>query len=58
MSPWPAPTSSVSARGVVRRLVSALPRVELLEFDELGHMGPITRPDTVNEAIAKFLKRV
>lgn len=47
-----------SARGVARLLVGALPRVELLEFDKLGHMGPITHPDTVNEAIWHFLERV
>jgi pimeloyl-ACP methyl ester carboxylesterase len=50
--------TTASARGVARLLLSALPRVELLEFDELGHMGPITHPDTVNHAIAQFLERV
>lgn len=50
--------STPSARGVARLLVNALPRAELLEFDDLGHMGPITHPDTVNEAIARFLQRV
>lgn len=49
--------STPSARGVARLLVNALPRAELLEFDDLGHMGPITHPDTVNEAIARFLER-
>ena len=46
-----------SALGVARLLTAALPRVEVLEFDDLGHMGPITHPDTVNEAIARFLER-
>ena len=50
--------STPSAHGVTRLLVSALPRVELLEFDDLGHMGPMTHPDVVNEAIAQFLARV
>jgi pimeloyl-ACP methyl ester carboxylesterase len=50
--------TTASARGVARLLLSALPRVELLEFDGLGHMGPITHPDTVNHAIAQFLERV
>jgi pimeloyl-ACP methyl ester carboxylesterase len=50
--------STASARGVARRLASALPRVELLEFDGLGHMGPITHPEPVNEAIARFVARV
>jgi len=49
--------STASARGVARLLTKALPRVELLEFDELGHMGPITHPDPVNEAIAQFFER-
>ena len=49
--------STPSAHGVARLLASALPRVEVLEFDELGHMGPITHPEPVNEAIAQFLGR-
>ena len=49
--------STVSAHGVARLLLSALPRVELLEFDDLGHMGPMTHPEPVNEAIARFLER-
>lgn len=47
--------STASAHGVARLLASALPRVELLEFDKLGHMGPMTHPEPVNEAIARFL---
>lgn len=49
--------STASARGVARLLTSALPRVEVVEFDELGHMGPVTHPERVNEAIARFLER-
>jgi pimeloyl-ACP methyl ester carboxylesterase len=49
--------STPSARGVARLLVSALPRVELVEFEDLGHMGPMTHPDRVNEVIARFLER-
>lgn len=49
--------STASARGVARLLTRALPQVEVLEFEELGHMGPITHPDAVNEAIARFLER-
>jgi pimeloyl-ACP methyl ester carboxylesterase len=45
-----------SARGVARLLVAALPRVEVLEFPELGHMGPVTHPERVNAAIARFLE--
>ncbi len=50
--------STVSAHGVARLLLGALPRVEQLEFDELGHMGPVTHPDQVNPAIAHFLQRL
>lgn len=49
--------STPAARGVARLLTNALPRVEVVEFDELGHMGPITHPDTVNDVIARFLER-
>ena len=47
--------STASAHGVAKRLAKALPRVEVLELEKLGHMGPITHPDVVNEAIARFL---
>jgi pimeloyl-ACP methyl ester carboxylesterase len=49
--------STPSARGVARLLVSALPQVEVVEFENLGHMGPLTHPDVVNEVIAQFLER-
>jgi len=49
--------STASARGVARILTKALPRVELVEFGELGHMGPVTHPEGVNVAIAGFLER-
>jgi pimeloyl-ACP methyl ester carboxylesterase len=49
--------STASAHGVARLLTAALPRVEVVEFAELGHMGPVTHPGRVNEAIAKFLER-
>ena len=49
--------STASARGVARLLVPALPRVELVEFDALGHMGPVTHPDIVNARIEAFLAR-
>ena len=50
--------STPSARGVARLLVPGLPRVEVLEFEQLGHMGPITHPGPVNEAIAHFVQRI
>lgn len=48
--------STASAHGVARLLTGALPSVELRTFDDLGHMGPVTHPDVVNEAIAQFLE--
>lgn len=44
-----------SARGVAKLLTPVLPNVEVIEFEELGHMGPVTHPDIVNEAIISFL---
>lgn len=49
--------STPSAHGVARLLVNALPRVEVMEFETVGHMGPVTHPDLVNDAIAQFLER-
>jgi pimeloyl-ACP methyl ester carboxylesterase len=49
--------SRPSAHGVARLLMTALPRVELVEFENLGHMGPVTHPDPVNEVIKDFLGR-
>jgi pimeloyl-ACP methyl ester carboxylesterase len=31
--------------------------VEVVEFEGLGHMGPVTHPEVVNEAISEFLER-
>jgi len=49
--------STPSAHGVARLLVNALPQVQFVELENLGHMGPITNPDLVNEAIGQFLER-
>ena len=49
--------STVSARGVARLLTAVLPNVQVLEFADLGHMGPITHPELVNAAVADFLSR-
>ena len=50
--------SPVSSLGVARLLTQALPRVEVVEFAGVGHMGPITHPQRVNETILRFLERV
>lgn len=49
--------SPASALGVARRLLSVLPQVEHRVFEPLGHMGPITHPEAVNDAIEAFLQR-
>jgi pimeloyl-ACP methyl ester carboxylesterase len=49
--------STASAHGVARRLLGVLPRAEHVVFEQLGHMGPITHPEPVNEAIDVFLQR-
>jgi pimeloyl-ACP methyl ester carboxylesterase len=49
--------STPSAHGVARLLTGTLPLVEVVEFEELGHMGPITHPDAVNDVIERFLER-
>ena len=48
--------SPASARGVARILTRVLPRVEVIEFDGLGHMAPVTHPDAVNAAVSRFLQ--
>jgi len=49
--------SPASSRAVARVLARTLPRVEVVEFDGLGHMAPVTHADVVNDAIAAFLER-
>jgi pimeloyl-ACP methyl ester carboxylesterase len=49
--------SPMSSRGVARLLAQSLPNVQVIEFDGLGHMGPITHPEIVNAAIETFLNR-
>ena len=48
--------SPASSRGVGRLLVRALPQVQVVEFEGLGHMGPVTHSKVVNEAISRFLE--
>lgn len=49
--------SPASSLGVARLLTAVLPRIEVIEFEGLGHMGPLTHPQTVNPAISRFLER-
>jgi pimeloyl-ACP methyl ester carboxylesterase len=50
--------STAAAHGVAKRLIPVLPRVEVVEFDNLGHMGPVTHPQPVNDTIARFLESI
>lgn len=47
--------SPESAHAVARGLAPALHDVRVVQFDQLGHMGPITHPEVVNAEIARFL---
>ena len=47
--------STEPARAVSRLLIPVLPRVRVVEFPDLGHMGPITHPEIVNAEIDRFL---
>lgn len=49
--------SPASSLGVARLLTQALPQVQVVEFEGLGHMGPVTHPAVVNAAIFRFLER-
>jgi pimeloyl-ACP methyl ester carboxylesterase len=48
--------SRASALSVARILAPTLQRVRQVAFEELGHMGPVTHPEIVNEVIADFLE--
>lgn len=47
--------SRAPARESAALLAPVLPRVELVEFDGMDHMGPITHPERVNSAIEQYL---
>lgn len=49
--------SPASSRSVARVLAPALPRVQVVEFEGVGHMGPLTHPELVNGVISRFLER-
>jgi pimeloyl-ACP methyl ester carboxylesterase len=50
--------SPASSLGVARLLTPTLPNVEVIEFKGCGHMAPVTHPELVNQAIARFLERL
>jgi pimeloyl-ACP methyl ester carboxylesterase len=48
--------SPASSRAVARVLIPALPQVDVVEFEGVGHMGPITHPELINDTIFDFLQ--
>ena len=58
MPAFPMPASPMPARAVADVLIPVLPNVQVLEFEGLGHMGPITHPTVVNDATVAFLNRI
>ncbi|HTE56553.1 MAG TPA: alpha/beta hydrolase [Kofleriaceae bacterium] len=50
--------SPASSRGVARLLLGTLPRVTTVEIPGVGHMGPVTHPDRINDAIEDYLRRL
>jgi pimeloyl-ACP methyl ester carboxylesterase len=50
--------SPPSSLAVARLLAPALPQVRMVQLDGLGHMGPVTHPERVNAAIARFIDSV
>ncbi len=48
--------SPAASRGVARLLSNALPRVTTVEFDGIGHMGPVVQATTINAAVENHLR--
>lgn len=46
-----------SSRAMARQVAEVLPCLETIDFDGLGHMGPISHPERVNAAIEDFPRR-
>ncbi len=50
-----APHARGPSRPDARLLTGVLADVSVGQFEALGHMGPVTHPDIVNDAVAEFL---
>jgi len=48
--------SKASALAVARLVTAVLPLVRIEEIEGVGHMAPVTHPDTVNPVIERFLE--
>jgi len=49
--------SPASSRAVAHALAKTLPQLSMIEFEGVGHMGPVTHPEIVNDVIAEFIER-
>lgn len=49
--------SPASAQAVADLLCTTLPQVQVVRFESLGHMAPLTHPAQVNAVVADFLDR-
>lgn len=47
--------STAAARRAIGLLRDLLPIATMVEFDDLGHLGPVTHPDKVDAAVEAFL---
>ena len=47
--------SPAASRGVANLLTKTLPMVSVVEFEGMGHMGPISHPGVINDVIRRFL---
>lgn len=47
--------TTAAARRALRLLRETLPRAQVTEFEGLGHLGPITHPERVDDAVEAFL---
>ena len=50
--------SPLPAHAVADVLVPVLPRAQVIEFEGIGHMGPITHAAQINAAIVSFVTRL
>ena len=50
--------SPLSSRSVAQLLAGTLPRAETVALEDCGHMAPVTHPERVNGAIARFLEAI
>jgi hypothetical protein len=48
--------SKASALAIARLVTAVLSRVRIEEIEGVGHMAPVTHPETVNPLIERFLE--